>query len=440
VHAGNGLAGVGPAGQNGGMTAQERGRRNWLLSGDFGRFWLGQTISNLGSSFTFFALPLLVFKLTGSPVNLGITTAAEFVPYLLFGLVIGAWVDRVDRKRLMIATDLARAAVIATIPLLAAADALSVGWVYGVAFASASLTIAFDAAEFAAIPSLVPSSDDLVTANGRVQASYSTAQIAGPLLAGLLITVAPVQQVLWVDAASFLVSAATLLLIATSFNAPRDDQARRAIRHDILDGLRYVLGHPVLRNISAMMALINLVSATVYAQLVVFAKRQLDASDSRVALLYSAGSAGVVLLSLAAGPVRRRLSFSVAALGALLVDGLLTMVLAATRWYWAALVLWAAISGLGIFFNINTGSLRQQIVPNHLLGRVMSIAGVLAWSAIPVGALVGGWAVERTGSVALVYGVIGALVALLALAFSFGPLGHADRYLPASQPAHADTP
>jgi MFS family permease len=238
MHAGNGLAGVGPAGQNGGMTAQERGRRNWLLSGDFGRFWLGQTISNLGSSFTFFALPLLVFKLTGSPVNLGITTAAEFVPYLLFGLVIGAWVDRVDRKRLMIATDLARAAVIATIPLLAAADALSVGWVYGVAFASASLTIAFDAAEFAAIPSLVPSSDDLVTANGRVQASYSTAQIAGPLLAGLLITVAPVQQVLWVDAASFLVSAATLLLIATSFNAPRDDQARRAIRHDILDGLR----------------------------------------------------------------------------------------------------------------------------------------------------------------------------------------------------------
>ncbi|MFL6252797.1 MAG: MFS transporter, partial [Actinomycetes bacterium] len=75
------------------MTAQERGRRNWLLSGDFGRFWLGQTISNLGSSFTFFALPLLVFNLTGSPINLGITTATEFVPYLLFGLVIGAWVD-----------------------------------------------------------------------------------------------------------------------------------------------------------------------------------------------------------------------------------------------------------------------------------------------------------------------------------------------------------
>ncbi|HYN16903.1 MAG TPA: MFS transporter, partial [Actinomycetes bacterium] len=107
-----------------------------MLSGDFGRFWLGQTISNLGSSFTFFALPLLVFKLSGSPINLGITTACEFVPYLFFGLVIGAWVDRVDRKRLMIATDLARAAVIAVIPLLAAVDQLSVGWVYAVAFTS----------------------------------------------------------------------------------------------------------------------------------------------------------------------------------------------------------------------------------------------------------------------------------------------------------------
>jgi MFS family permease len=423
------------------MTAQPRARRGWVLSGDFGRFWLGQTISNLGSSFTFFALPLLVFKLTGSPINLGVTTACEFVPYLLFGLVIGAWVDRVDRKRLMIATDLARAAVIATIPLLAAVDQLSVGWVYGIAFASATLTIAFDAAEFAAIPSLVPSGDDLVSANGRVQASYSAAQIAGPLLAGLLITVAPVQQVLWVDAASFLVSAGTLLLIGTAFNSGRPEgEQRRAIRREVIDGLRYVLGHPVLRNISAMMALINLVGATVYAQLVVFAKRQLAASDSRVALLYAAGSAGVVLLSLAAGPIRRRLSFSVAALGALLVDGLLTVVLAATRWYWAALVLWAAISGLGIFFNINTSSLRQQIVPNHLLGRVMSIAGVLAWSAIPVGALAGGWAVERTGSVALVYAAIGAVVALLALAFSFGPLGHADRYLPAAQPEPADNP
>ncbi|HEV8163799.1 MAG TPA: MFS transporter, partial [Actinomycetota bacterium] len=309
------------------MSTGTEGRRGWLLSGDFGLFWLGQTISNLGSSFTLFALPLLVFKLTGSPLNLGVATAAEFVPYLLFGLVIGAWVDRVDRKRLMIATDLGRAAVIAVIPLLAATGQLSVWWVYAVAFCHATLQIAFDAGQFAAIPSLVPG-DDLVTANGRVQASYSAAQVAGPLLAGLLISVMPVQDVLLVDAGSFLVSAATLLLIGTSFNAPRPDgEQRRAIRHEVVEGLRYVLGHPVLRNISAMMALVNLVSATIYAQLVLFAKRQLEASDAQVAVLYAAGSAGIVLLSLLAGPLRRRLSFSRAALGALVADGLLTLAL-----------------------------------------------------------------------------------------------------------------
>src|SRR5437867_308288 len=89
------------------------------LSPDFWKFWTGQTISQLGSSFTQFATPLLIFKLTRSAVNLGIATAANFVPYLLFGLIIGAWVDRLNRKRLMIAVDLMRGAVIAMIPLLA---------------------------------------------------------------------------------------------------------------------------------------------------------------------------------------------------------------------------------------------------------------------------------------------------------------------------------
>jgi MFS family permease len=145
------------------------------ISADFAKFWLGQTISNLGSSVTVFALPLLVFKLTGSPLNLGVTMAVSFVPYLLFGLVIGAWVDRLDRKRLMLATDVARALLIATIPVLADAGALSVAWIYAIAFLQSTLTIAFDSAEFAAIPSLVSGKDDLVTANGRIQASYSAA-------------------------------------------------------------------------------------------------------------------------------------------------------------------------------------------------------------------------------------------------------------------------
>jgi MFS family permease len=100
------------------------------IGNDFWKFWTGQTISTLGSSFTSFALPLLIYNLTGSSLNLALTVVATVLPYLFFGLVIGAWVDRVNRKQLMILTDLARALVIASIPLAALAGFLSVWWIY----------------------------------------------------------------------------------------------------------------------------------------------------------------------------------------------------------------------------------------------------------------------------------------------------------------------
>src|SRR5215831_18533799 len=187
------------------------------LNSDFWKYWTGQTISNLGSSITLFALPLLVYKLTGSALNLGITTAAEFLPYLLFGLLLGAWTDRVNRKRMMIGTDIARALIITSIPLLYAFGLLTVWWIYVVGFIHATLTICFEAGQFAAIPSLV-NQDDLVTANGRIQASYSGASIIGPLLAGVLVTMVPLAALMLIDAFSFLVSSFSLALIRISFN------------------------------------------------------------------------------------------------------------------------------------------------------------------------------------------------------------------------------
>ncbi|MGH2731191.1 MAG: MFS transporter [Actinomycetota bacterium] len=168
-------------------SARLVGTRRTGLGPDFWKFWIGQTISNVGSWFTYFALPLLVYKLTGSAVSLAITTAAEFLPQLLFGLVIGALMDRVDRKRMMIITDIARALVVATIPVMDAFDALTVWWIYGVGFASATLTIFFDSGQFAAIPSLV-SKDELVAANGRLMASMSAGQVLGPMFAGVLVS------------------------------------------------------------------------------------------------------------------------------------------------------------------------------------------------------------------------------------------------------------
>src|SRR5216683_257148 len=185
--------------------------------GDFWTFWSGQTISTLGSSVTSFVLPLFVFKLTNSPLHLALTMVFNVLPYLLFGFAIGAWVDRTNRRRVMVCTDCARALVIASIPLLTVLGLSSIWWMYAVSFVNATLTIGFTAANFAALPSLVEP-DDLIAANGSIQASFSMASIIGPLVAGLLLVRVPLPLLLLIDAASFLVSAVSLLLVKRSFN------------------------------------------------------------------------------------------------------------------------------------------------------------------------------------------------------------------------------
>jgi predicted MFS family arabinose efflux permease len=188
--------------------------------------------------------------------------------------------------------------------------------------------------------------------------------------------------------------------------------------------------------------LVNCVGYTVYAQLVLFAKERLEASDTQVGLLYAAGSVGMIVLALSANPLRRFLSFSKVALGTIMLGGILIVLLASTRWYWAALLLWASIWGLVILFQINSNSLWQAIVPGRLLGRVQSVVNVVSWSAIPVGTFVGGLVIEQTQNVAVVYGTIGVLIFVGALVFSFTALGRAERLLPqkvthAQQPDHS---
>src|SRR5215207_1902501 len=225
------------------------------LSGDFWRFWAGQSISNLGSAFTGFAVPLLVFQLTGSALNLALASAATALPGLLFGLLIGAWVDRIDRKRLMMRADIACAVVIASIPLLALWNWFPIWWIYAVGFVNTTLAICFGFAQVTAIARLV-THDDLVTANGRVSASFAATGVIGPLLAGFLIALIPISTLLLVDALSFLISASLLSRISTSFNIATVREPT-TLRRDIAEGLRYVLHHPVLRAIAAIAALVN---------------------------------------------------------------------------------------------------------------------------------------------------------------------------------------
>jgi MFS family permease len=403
------------------------------MSRDFRRFWIGETVSAFGSSFTQFAIPLLVFKLTGSAIYLAATFALFAVPHLLFGLVIGAWTDRTDRRRVMIAVDLLAAITVASIPVAAAIGTLSVWWVMAAVFSAGTLSIFFEAAQFGAVPNLVDRAD-LVSANGRIQASFAAATVAGPLVAGALLVFLQVEQLLYVDAGTFLVSAVALGLIRRPFSPPIAP-VRASLRADIAEGLRYVLRHPVLRNISAMMAMVNFISASAFAQLVYFAKVRYAAGDAQIGVIFAAGGVGVVLMSLIAGPLRKRWSFGNVALGALMLSGALIVALAFAPSFWIAVPLWGLSAGLGVLFNINTGSLRQAIVPNQMLGRIITIAMVLAWSANPLGSMLGGVVIERTGDVQLVYAAIGIATFLIPLYFRlFSPLGHAERYLDAPPP------
>jgi MFS family permease len=400
---------------------------------DFWLFWCGQTVSELGTAFTLFALPLLVYKLTGSAVDLGIATAAGFLPYLLFGLVIGAWVDRLHRRPVMIAADVCRAAAIVTIPVLAGLGVLHVWWIYGVSFAVATLSIAFGAGTFAAVPGLV-GKDDLVAANGRLTAGMHAAHVLGPILAGALLGLGiPTASVLYADAASFLVSAASVALIATSLGGGRDgSRARASIVSDVGEGLRFVVATPLLRDLALLTGLANFIGATQWAQLVLFAKERLDATDVQISVMWAAGSAGALVLAVAAARIRRHVGFGQAVLGAAAVQGVVGVVFAMTTSYTLALLRWSVRIGVGQFGGINSTSVRQAVTPPELLARVGTIGQVLSWSAIPAGALVGGWAIEASGSVVRVYAAIGLLFLLLAAAFGLGTIRHADTHVAAA--------
>lgn len=397
---------------------------------DFWKFLTGQSISTLGTAFTTYAIPLLVFQLTHSAVNLAITTATWALPHLLFGLFIGAWVDRVDRKRLMIAVDVLLALTLLVIPALALVGRLNVLVIYAVDFVASSLSMVFQQAEFTAIPSLV-GERDLVTANGRINASYQTMQMAGPTLAGAIATVLSVPALLFFDSVSYVMSAAALLWVGVRFNRKEETpRPRTTIRADIVEGLRYVVSHPVLRNISLMMMLFNFVDSTFQAQQVLYAKERLHTNNFELGLLFAVSGAGAVLFSLAAGFLRRRFAFSTVVIGCLALTGLLTVAYASVPWFGVALVVLLLRDGVSSLLNINTFSLRQAIVPNQMLGRVLSVAGLLAFSATPVGSLVGGYLIQQTHDVSLVFQGIGVLLFVIPIGFSLTALGRADQYLP----------
>ena len=419
------------------MTAQNMPAGSGRRAGDFWIFWTGQTISQIGSALTSTALPLLVFKLSGSALDLGLASAATWVPYPLFGLFIGAWVDRVNRKRLMIGLDICRAVVLAVLPLLALLGHVPIWWIYLVTFINSTLTIGFQSATTAAIPSMV-AQDSLVKANGRILASTPFATIIGPFLAALLLAVTSLQAVLWCDALTFVVSAISLALVKTSFNAVAPQtRPKTSLRRDILDGLRYVLAQPVVRTLALFALLANLAVAVLYPQIVFYAKEVVVASDAQVGLFFTAAGIGAVIAMLSAGIQHKRLSYGMILLGSILLSGVCVLALIATRLYWVDLLCFGVMFGLIGLFDVAFNSILQAIAPNQLLGRVLTFTSVLAIFSVPFSSILGGLVIDQVNNVVLVFGVLGVFLVFLALVFVRSPLTRVEGYLPPAQPVDA---
>lgn len=395
---------------------------------DFWKYWLGQLVANFGSAFVTFATPLLIYRLTGSAINLSLSVVFSFLPYIMFGLLIGAIVDRVGRKKLMITTSIARGVLMATIPILSLAGLLTVWWLYGIMFVNGTLTIAFQGAEFVAVKSIVPEKM-LLTANARIQSSFQAAQFLGPVFGGLIVGAGvSIPAIFSIVAFTYLISAVSLALIRTEFGRALA-HVRKRIRSEITEGLRYTFSHPVLRHITILAALVNFFVVTTFAELVIFAKHQYGASSAHIALLYACEPLGAAVMTFLAVRTRRYVSFSVATLGAFMSYGALIFLFAQLRSYWAAIPVWIVASGLPFAFSVHTVSLRQKIVPDHLLGRVMTVAQTLAWCGFSIGAIAGGVAITATHNVSLVYAAVGLIIFMITSVFWFTPLGRADQYL-----------
>ena len=359
------------------------GHRGFLV------YWAGQSISAMGDAFALVAMPLLVLESTGSVAKMGLVSALGVLAQVLASLVAGPLVDAVDRRRLMIACDLGRAAIYTAVPLLWATRGPSLVTLSLAAFVGGALGNIFTVAYVAAVPSLV-GKQRLNEANAKLQGTQALAYVLGPLLAGAVAAHTGAAWALALDALSFLVSVVSLLLV--SFGGPVDPQPAEAA--PMLEGRwagpRFIWGHPVLRPVLLLMIALGLsgnigLGAGVTDLFVYRLKHDFALSDRTVGLCLGIAAVGAVLGALGAARLRRRAGFGPCFLGGtagqaagLVLIGLVPSA-AATA---VGALLW---SGGMLVRAIPTTSLRQTLTPHALLGRVVAAFWALAFGASAIG-------------------------------------------------------
>jgi MFS family permease len=341
---------------------------------DFLRLWTGESISLIGSQVTTLALPLVaVLALNAGPLEMGALGAAQYAPFLLFGLPAGVWVDRVRRRPILIGADVGRAALLGWIPVSALLGLLRIEQVYLVAFATGVLTVFFDVAYQAYLPSLIER-EALVDGNSKLEASRSVAQIAGPGLGGSLVQLVTAPLALAVDSVSFLVSAVCLALIRTT-EPQHEVEASRSIRSEIAEGLRLVLQNPLLRANAGCTGTWNLCSSVIQAVFVLYATRELRLEPATLGLVLASGGPGALLGALLAARSAHALGVGPTIIGGAILGGLGTLLLVGASWLPTPLVPtmmagWFIIGVGGTSYNVTTVSLRQAMTPDHLQGRM----------------------------------------------------------------------
>ena len=372
--------------------AQRKLEGTLLGHSGFRRLWFGQTVSVFGSQVTVLALPLAaVLVLHASTFQVGLLTTAGYAAFLVIGLPTGVWVDRMRRRPIMISADLLRAVTLASVPVAYALGLLTLAQLYAVAVVQGVGTVFFDVAYMSYLPGLV-GRDHLVESNAKLQVSQSVAEVSGPTVSGFLIGVFSAPVAFVADAASFVVSACSLLAIGDREERPEHPDAPN-LRAEIGEGLRFVVTQPVLRMIAGATSTGNLFLSAFGAISVVFLVRQIGLDAATIGILTSAAAIGGVVGAFSATWLRRRvgsariiwLSLTVSAPCALLIP--LTSPGSGLLCYAAGLFM---ISSGIIVYNVNQASFRQLLCPPRLLGRMNATMRFIVWGTMPVGGLLGG--------------------------------------------------
>ncbi len=391
---------------------------------DFLRLWAGQTISQFGSQISALALPIAaIVVLDASAFQVALLGTIEFLPFLLFTLPAGVWVDRLRRRPILVIADLVRAAALVSVPVAYAFDALTIWQLYVVGFVVGTRTVFFDVAYQSYLPSLVRR-NQLVEGNSKLELSVSAAQLGGPAAAGGLVSLLSAPWAVLTDAISFLGSALFVLRIRTREEvvAPTTAAERPGMRAEAWEGMQFVWKDRRLRALTESTVIFNFCANGAFAVYLVYAVRSLGLSPAAIGIIFSLGNVGWLAGAVVAGRVSTKLGVGRALIlsGAVAAPALMLVPLAPQSAPIPFLIAAGVLSSFGlVIWRIAQVSLRQAITPDHMLGRVNAVSRFLMWGTIPLGTLLGGALGSTIGlRETLWIGTIGASFTILPVLFS----------------------